>query len=178
MARIELAVDDGIPAAAAATLEAVQAAFGRVPNVFRAYAHHPPLLAANWEKVQRLMGEGRLAPRLKEAIAVAVSGDNGCEYCISVHSRALQALGASEAAVADLTADAEGIPEGFDERDVVLLRLVRKSNRAPLSITDEDVAAVRRAGWSDAELVEALGVMELFTGVNRFLDTLQIELDD
>ena len=35
----------------------IEAAFGMVPNLFRTYAHHPPLLRANWEKVKKLAVE-------------------------------------------------------------------------------------------------------------------------
>lgn len=42
---------------------------------------------------------------------------------------------------------------------------------------DEEFAAVRRSGATDAEIIEALGVMELFTSFNKFLDSLQVEID-
>ncbi len=177
MARIDLSVESKVPEAAE-TLQAIEAAFGRVPNLFRAYAHHPPLLRANWGKVQCVMGEGRLDRRLKEAIALSVSGDNGCAYCVAAHGRALKALGTTDSTVESLVnQNGEGLPEGFDERELALLRLVRKSNRSPMQVTDEELEAVHHAGWSDGELVEALGVMELFIGFNRFLDTLQIDID-
>jgi len=36
---------------------------------------------------------------------------------------------------------------------------------------------VRNQGASDAEIVETLGVMEVFTSFNKFLDCLQVEID-
>ena len=35
---------------------------------------------------------------------------------------------------------------------------------------------VEQPGATDADIVKALGVMELFTAFNKFLDTLQVEL--
>jgi hypothetical protein len=32
-------------------------------------------------------------------------------------------------------------------------------------------------GATDAEIVEALGVMELFAGFNKFLDSLHVDID-
>jgi hypothetical protein len=52
--------------------------FGRIPNLFKTYTHHPPLLEANWYKVKRVMMEGVLLPKVKESIAVLVSLDNSC----------------------------------------------------------------------------------------------------
>lgn len=52
-----------------------------------------------------------------------------------------------------------------------------RANRAPQNIPEETFRALRQKGTSDAEIVEALGVMELFVGFNRFLDALQVDLD-
>lgn len=34
----------------------IKSAFGMVPSLFRTSAHHPPLLCANWRKVDRCGG--------------------------------------------------------------------------------------------------------------------------
>jgi len=52
-----------------------------------------------------------------------------------------------------------------------------KANSLPLRISDEEFAALRLTGATDAEIIEALGVMELFTAFNKFLDALQVEVD-
>jgi len=36
---------------------------------------------------------------------------------------------------------------------------------------------LRDAGATDGEIVEALGVMEVFTSFNKFLDSLQVDID-
>ena len=51
---------------------------GHVPNIFKAYAEHPPLLAANWEKFKVVMLQGTLRRKVKEAIASVISYDNKC----------------------------------------------------------------------------------------------------
>jgi alkylhydroperoxidase/carboxymuconolactone decarboxylase family protein YurZ len=52
-----------------------------VPNMYRAMAHKPDFLAANWEKIKAVMQqEGKLDRLTKEIIAVAVSAVMGCEY--------------------------------------------------------------------------------------------------
>ncbi len=38
----------------------IEGTFGRVPNLFKTYANHVPLLRANWNKVKAVMGEGSL----------------------------------------------------------------------------------------------------------------------
>lgn len=158
-----------------AVLQEIEQAFGMVPNLFRTYAHHPPLLRANWEKTKAVMSEGALARKLKEAIALHVSRDNGCDYCVAAHTAALRAIGVGDAELEALEQDPE--QAGFDDKERALLRFARRANGAALAIGDDEYQAVRAAGASEAEIVEALGVMELFAGFNRFLDSLQVDID-
>jgi len=148
-------------------------AYGMVPNVFRTYAHNEAVLAANWLRVKRVMLEGVLQRRLKEAIAVVVSRDNGCDYCVRHHGAALQQLGLSSEQVEALS-DADA-PGNFDARDRALLGLARQANRDHRAVRDSQLEKARQAGASPAEIVEALAVMETFAGMNRFIETLDVE---
>ncbi len=152
----------------------IHAAFGRIPNLFKTYAHHPPLLEANWYKVKRVMMEGVLPRKVKESIAVLISIDNSCSYCIAAHEGALQSIGISSEEIKTIETDFENAE--FSQKEKNLIKLARKANSTPLQISDEEVEAARAAGATDAEIVEALGVMEVFTAFNKFLDTLQVEL--
>jgi uncharacterized peroxidase-related enzyme len=153
----------------------IASAFGMVPNLFRTSAHHPPLLRANWSKVKAIMMEGSLSRKVKETIAVMVSKDNGCTYCVAAHSAALRAIGLSPEAVAAILEDPD--KGDFTEKDKSLIRLARQANQAPRRLSAETFHQLRRHGVTDAEIVEALGVMELFVGFNRFLDALQVDSD-
>jgi alkylhydroperoxidase family enzyme len=46
-----------------------------------------------------------------------------------------------------------------------------------MRVSDAEFVALRGTGVTDAEIVEALGVMELFTAFNKFLDSLEVDLD-
>jgi uncharacterized peroxidase-related enzyme len=152
----------------------INTAFGRIPNLFKTYAHHPPLLDANWNKVKRVMVEGVLARKVKESIAVLISKDNSCRYCIAAHEGALQSIGIDPEEIRLIETDFDRAD--FTPKEKALIKLARKANSAPLQVADDDIATTRTAGATDAEIVEALGVMELFTSFNKFLDTLQVDL--
>ncbi len=153
----------------------IASAFGMVPNLFRTAAHHPPLLRANWNKVQAVMMEGDLSRKVKETIAVLVSKDNGCDYCVVAHSAALRAIGLSREEIAGII---ENPGKGdFTPKEKALIHLARQANLAPRRIAEEQFQTLRELGVPDAEIVEALGVMELFVGFNKFLDSLKVEMD-
>ncbi|MFQ5465737.1 MAG: carboxymuconolactone decarboxylase family protein [Thermodesulfobacteriota bacterium] len=175
MARIETLTPEAADGGVREILGEIEGAFGMVPNLFKTYAHHPPLLEANWNKVKAVMMEGSLTRKLKEAIAVGVSRDNSCAYCVAAHSAALKSIGVGDEEIRAIEGDLEGT--GFDEKEKALIAFARKANRDPLGIGDDEYASLLEKGATKGEVIEALGVMELFTSFNKFLDSLQVELD-
>jgi uncharacterized peroxidase-related enzyme len=135
----------------------------------------PPLLEANWNKVKALMMQGNLSRKVKETIAVLVSKDNSCNYCVAAHTTTLKAIGVTDEEIKHIKEDLDAVD--FNEKEQALIAFARKANREPLKITDDEFAALHRVGTTDAEIIEALGVMEVFTAFNKFLDSLQVEID-
>ncbi|TAN52265.1 MAG: peroxidase [Methylococcaceae bacterium] len=158
----------------AVALAEIEQAFGFVPNLFRAYAAYPPLLAANWAKVQATLLSGVLRREVKETIALLISKDNACGYCIDAHSAMLQMLGFAPekiTAMEHTLADA-----GFSDREQALIAFARRANREAARVA-ADLAGLAAQNIPMAEIVEALGVMELFAAFNRFADALGIASD-
>ena len=112
----------------------IEGAFGMVPNLFKTYAHFPPLLEANWNKVKAVMMQGDLSRKLKETVAVLVSKDNSCSYCVAAHSGALKAIGVTDEEIRHIKEDLDAAD--FNEKERALIAFARKANREPLRITD------------------------------------------
>lgn len=75
-----------------------------VPNFWRAIAHNPEYLRAEWQKLRTILETGVLDRKIKEMIAVAVSATNNCDYCLRSHTDVLRALGATDAEIVELMA--------------------------------------------------------------------------
>src|SRR5579864_7045322 len=74
--------------------EANRTKIGFVPNVFRAYARRPEHFRAFMAYHDVLMkSPGGLTRAEREAIVVAVSSENACQYCMTAHGAALRILG-------------------------------------------------------------------------------------
>lgn len=104
-----------------------------------------------------------------------VSKDNACQYCIAAHIGALKSIGVSDEEISRIETDIA--KADFNAKEKALISFARKANRDPLRIPDPEFDMLRRVGASDAEIVEALGVMEVFTSFNKFLDSLQVDID-
>lgn len=174
MNRIQLLDPQQVSPDVKAILTEINQAFGRIPNLFLTYAHHPPLLEANWHKVKRVMMEGELSRKTKEAIALLVSQDNGCNYCVAAHTGAMQMIGVSDEEIEKISSRLQ--EADFTPLERALIEFARKSNSDPHRISDEEFQALKNVGAGDAQIIEALGVMEVFTAFNKFLDVLEVEL--
>lgn len=159
----------------AAILHEISRAFGRVPNLFQAYAKHPPLLESNWNKVKQVLLKGRLSRLPKEVIALLVSHDNGCVYCVAAHSAALRSMGMDDRRLAEMIRG--NLSDHLKARDMELVRFAREANQRIHTIDKGDIDRLLSLGYTEAEIVEALGVMELFAGFNRFARAMEIEID-
>ncbi|HEX3908349.1 MAG TPA: carboxymuconolactone decarboxylase family protein [Mycobacteriales bacterium] len=74
----------------------------KVPNFWRAIAHRPEYLKAEWFKLRDILETGTIDRKTKEMIAVAVSATNNCDYCIRSHTDALRSMGTTDAELVEL----------------------------------------------------------------------------
>jgi alkylhydroperoxidase family enzyme len=59
---------------------------------------------------------------------------------------------------------------GLDDRHKALFRFVDRVNHGSATLTAEDLAAARAAGWTDEALYFAITVCALFNFYNRWID--------
>jgi uncharacterized peroxidase-related enzyme len=174
MSRISL-VESPADELSEAVFADIKQELGEVPNFFRAYANHPGLLSANWEKYKAVMVHGCLPSRLKQAIALVVAADNHCDYSIARHSQLLQELGVDPKEVLRIRTHSEHAH--FDAREHAILELARHANLDPYNHAERLVAAAREQGVKDDEMLEAIGVMEMITGFNKFIEVMAVPPD-
>ncbi|WP_177166694.1 carboxymuconolactone decarboxylase family protein [Nitrosomonas sp. Nm51] len=144
-------------------------------NVFKVYAEHPPLLATNWEKYKAIMLQGKLRRKVRETIAILISQDNGCKYCVAAHRTALHSMKISDS---EISAVSDGmLPDDFTDKEAVLVKFARKANSNWHDIENVDLQTLSDLGVEKSEMLKALGTMEFFIVFNRCADVLGIEID-
>jgi len=143
-------------------LDAVKGRLGIVPNMTRAMAVSPAVLEAYVGFIGAL-GHGVLPARVREQLALDVGEANRCDYCVSAHSLLGQRAGLTEQDVLDSRRGASA-----DLKADVLLRFARTVLEKRGAIEDADVAAVREAGYGDAEIAEVVAHVGLNIFTNYF----------
>ena len=168
MSRLAIPTRDTAPTAAQPLLDAVEAQLGVVPNLFRLVGNSPAAL----EGFLGLHGAlGRtLDLKTRNRLALAMAEVNGCDYCLSAHTY----LGANLAKLdeAEMAANRRG--HSSDAKADAALVFARKVAESRGQVTDGDIAAVKLAGYTDAQIVEivanvALNVLTNF--MNNVADT-------
>ena len=113
---------------------------------------------------------GSLSRREREIIKLVISAAGGCDYCVAAHSHLAGLAGVKPDVLKQVR---DGAPTGDAKYDT-LIDFVRKLAQSSGTVSDEDFAAIKAAGYSDAQLVEiSLAFATIvFTNVfNRINDT-------
>jgi len=136
---------------------------------------HAPAVVGAYHALHRALAEhGTLDARTREAIALAVSGVDRCDYCQSAHTISAQRAGLS----AEQTVGLRGGEVRFDHRLAALVGVVVRQVTANVGFVDEATwDGALDAGWSDEQLTEAFAyiVANMFT--NYFNHMVGTELD-
>jgi len=157
---------------AAELLEGVRKALGSTPNLFTTFANAPAALEGYLGLNGALAG-GKLGPKTRESVALAVAGFNGCDYCASADTY----LGENLAGLAPDETAANLRGESADPKTRVALRFARKLLEKRGRTTLLDLEEVRDAGYSDEEIIEILTHVALNTLTNYFNEAFKVEVD-
>ena len=152
-------------------LDMAEQKFGVIPNVAKVMANSPVVLDS-FLALTAAMESARIGAKLHHQVKLATSETNVCEYCTSI----LCAIGSSAGlTAADLV---EGrLAKAQDPRTNAALMFAHAVLETKGKVKDDDLRAVRQAGFSDAEIVEIVAsvVVGCFTNfLNNVADT---ELD-
>ncbi|MBX7079994.1 MAG: carboxymuconolactone decarboxylase family protein [Nannocystaceae bacterium] len=170
MSRIPAIHPETASATVAPLLEGVRKGLGVTPNLFRVAAQSPAALQA-MVSFFGAVAQGSFDARTREAIALAVSEANACDYCLSAHTALGKGAGLDERAIADAR-----VATSDDRRRAALLRLARATvdHRGRVGGALDEA---RREGLSDADVVEAVANVALTIFTNYLNELAGTDID-
>jgi uncharacterized peroxidase-related enzyme len=160
------------PAASQPMLQAVHKQLGVVPNLFRLVSTSPAALEG-YLGMSGALGKGRLPAQTRERIALAVAEINGCDYCLSAHTY----LGRNLAKLddAEITANRNGASN--DPKADAAVRFAATIVRERGHVGEDDLRAVKLAGYSDEQVIEIVLHVALNTFTNYVNETFKTDID-
>lgn len=144
---------------------------GKVPNIYAAIAHSPVTLKGILE-LGAALKKGQYSLKEIEAIALAISQENDCDYCLAAHTAISKGAGFSEE---DIVSIRQGQPA--DKKIKVLTTLARDivstQGNPKAKLVDEFLAA----GYNKAALVELIALVSYNIFTNYFNHIAGTEID-
>jgi uncharacterized peroxidase-related enzyme len=143
-----------------------QEKLGFVPNVLKAYAFDMAKLEAFVAMYNDLMlAPSGLSKLEREMIAVAVSSQNHCYYCLVAHGAAVRVL-SNDPPLGELMAMNYRAAR-LTKRQRAMLDFAVKLTEEPWNIEDADRDALRRAGFLERDIFDIAAVAAFFNMSNR-----------
>ncbi|MEE8293524.1 MAG: carboxymuconolactone decarboxylase family protein [Kiloniellales bacterium] len=152
-------------------LEGVERALGKVPNLIRTIANSKAALEYYLATGKALSG-GILDAKRREQIALAVAGENACDYCASAHTAVGRMVGLDEAELAMNLDGASGDPK-VDAALKFAKTVVAKRG----FVSNEDIRKVRDAGYDDGAIAEIVANVAHHIFTNYFNHVAETEID-
>ena len=145
---------------------------GLIPNVFKVFSLTPQHFMKWFKYYDFLMRneESELSRKERELIALAVSSENRCEYCLGSHSAYLREI-TGDPVLPDLVIhNYRRAP--LSERERAILDFAVKMTNQSFEMEREDLQPLRDLGLSDETIFEVAQVAGMFNLTNRMANAL------
>ena len=155
-------------------LEIVQQKLGFIPNVLAAFAKFPKQFEGFTKLYNALMlGESGLTKLEREMIAVTVSSENHCFYCLVAHGSAVRELSNDPQLGERIAANFRSaeLPKKQEE----LLNFTKKLTKDPSEIIENDRKKLRDVGYTDRDIWDISAIVGLFNMTNRLASATEME---
>ena len=158
-------------------LNIVNEKIGFIPNVLAAFAKFPKQFEGFTKLYNYLMlGESGLTKLEREMIAVTVSSENHCFYCLVAHGSAVRELSNDPQLGERIAANFRSAE--LPEKQLELLNFTKKLTRDPSEISESDRTKLREVGYTDRDIWDISAIVGLFNMTNRLASATEMEPND
>ena len=161
------------PVQARPVLEKMKSTMGFVPNVVAMLAESPAVVDGAVTLFGNLYTKGTLSPIEREIVAITISREESCNYCVAAHSTF--AMNAKiEASTLEALRSGKALK---DPKHETLRRTTLKALKERGWISQDDQQAFYNAGYSKEQLIEVIGWLGLKTITNFINHIAETPLD-
>jgi len=155
-------------------LKIVKEKIGFVPNVLAAFAKFPKQFEGFTKLYNSLMlGESGLTKLEREMIAVTVSSENHCFYCLVAHGSAVRELSNDPQLGERIAANFRSAE--LPRRQEELLSFAKKLTKDPSEIGEQERKKLRDVGYTDRDIWDISAIVGFFNMTNRLASAIEME---
>jgi len=141
-------------------------------NIFKGMANSPAAVEA-YLGMSQALAKGVLGDNEREVIQLAVSQENGCDYCLAAHTAMGKKAGLTDE---QATGARKGAIPGDAKLDA-LAKFAKALHEKKGFVSDDDLKRFRDAGWDDAATAETIANYAQATFSNYFNHVHQSPVD-
>jgi len=158
-------------------LKIVKEKIGFVPNVLNAFSNFPKQFEGFTRLYNSIMlGESGLTKLEREMIAVTVSSENQCFYCLVAHGAAVRELSKDPQLGERLTSNFESA--NLSKKHKAMLNFARTLTRNPSVINEDERRILNDEGFNDRDIWDISLIVGLFNMTNRLAIATEMEPND
>jgi uncharacterized peroxidase-related enzyme len=162
MARTTALKPEQVPAESKPTLDGFSKSIGFTPNMMASFAQNPIAFSA-WATLLGSLSKA-LDVKTRDSIGLAVSEVNGCNYCLTVHSFTAEHMAKMPADEIILARQGHAT----DLKRDAAVQFARKVIETRGKVSDGDLKAVRDAGHTEANIIEIVALVAMYSLTNFF----------
>lgn len=171
MSRIKIPAREETPEASQPVLDKVEKTLGFVPNLQRLMSISPATLTG-WAALMGSLST-TLDVKTRDGIALAVSEADGCNYCLAAHAYIAHNLAKID--TDEIAINREG--KSADPKRQAAIQFAKRLIETAGKVSDEEFESVRKAGWSDANILEMIALTAQFLLTNFVNNAVQTPID-
>lgn len=171
MSRTVALKPEQVPAESKQTLDTFTRNIGFTPNMMAAFAQSPIAFNA-WATLLGSLSK-TLDVKTRDSIGLAVSEVNGCNYCLTVHSFTAEHM--ARLLADDIILARRG--HANDPKRDAAVQFARNVIETRGHVNDADLKAVRDAGYTDANIIEIVALVAMYSLTNFFNNVFDHDKD-
>jgi len=153
MSRLNVVTDEKAQGRVRELYDGLKKAVGKVPNIYQGVGNSPAALGALLQ-IGETLRQASLSGAETEAVKLVVAQTYGCNYCLAAHTMVGKKAGLTEEQTIAIRRGTVDQPKLS-----ALVRFVNKAVQPAGRITDEELKAIRAAGFGDGQIAEILMVL-------------------
>src|SRR3954449_11847779 len=160
-----------VPADSKPTLDAFTKNIGFTPNMLATFAQSPIAFNA-WAALLGSLSKA-LDVKTRDSIGLAVSEVNGCNYCLTVHSFTAEHM--AKLSAEDILLARKG--RANDVKRDAAVQFARKVIETRGHVSEADLKVVREVGYTDANIIEIVALVAMYSLTNFFNNVFDHDKD-
>lgn len=157
--------------------EKIKSERGKLSNIMKIHSLMPDTMIKHLELYLAIMfSKTNLSREEKEILAVVVSKNNNCDYCVNHHAEALNHYWKDSQRLNKFISGLDDLK--FSDKFRLAIRHAAKLTTTPSTVLKDEIEELKQSGWTDEDILAINLIVSYFNFVNRIALGLGVELSE